>query len=181
VGPAADADTGPTGERVSEVAVGTVDTPRGPRVVRLSVAISAVHGRPFANYSICARSHERRSAAVSNRRPHSGHWPVSPKPSRLYTQPTHARPDAARTARLIRAVRRREYQIAPNVVVTIEIGIAGRAHTGESHGNRRLSRKGAATAPRAVHTNTAAIQTSYRRSAGGRGAKGSEGWEVTGQ
>lgn len=109
-------------------------------------------------------------------------------PPRSYTQPTHARPDAACTARLIWAVRRREYQIAPNVVVPIASGIPGRAHRGEIREATSLSTKGVATAPNAVHTNTAAIQSSYRRRAGGSGAalgsvgsEGLEGLKVTGQ
>ncbi len=116
---------------------------------------------------------------MSNRRPHSGHSPVSPKPPRSYTQRTHARPDAACTARLIPAVQRREYQIDPNVVVTMASGIPGRAQSGEIEGATRLSRKGAATAPRVVHMNTPAINSSYRRKAGGSGAGGSVGVEAT--
>ena len=116
---------------------------------------------------------------MSNRRPHSGHSPVSPRPPRSYTQPTHARPAAARTARLIRAVRQREYQIIPNVVVRIVTGIPGRAHSCEIQGATPRSRKGAATAPRAVQMNTAAIRNSYRRKAGGSGAGVSVGVEAT--
>ncbi len=96
-------------------------------------------------------------------------------PRRSYTQPTHARPDAACTARRIRTVRSREYQNALNVVVTIASGIPGKAHKGEIDGARRLTTNGAATAPRSVHTNTAATQTSYRRTAGGNGAAGPPG------
>ena len=131
-------------------------------------------------YSIRARSHERLSAPMSNRRPHSGHTPVSGIPLRSYTQLTHARPDAARTARLIRSVRRRAYQNAPTVVVTIASGIPGRAQRGEIDGAARLSTNGAATALRAVHTNTAATLASYRRNAGGSGEAGSVGLGVTG-
>ncbi|MBX3381750.1 MAG: hypothetical protein KF805_16780 [Phycisphaeraceae bacterium] len=96
-------------------------------------------------------------------------------PLRSYTQPTHARPDVACTARRIRAVRRREYQIAPNVVITIASGIPGKAQRGEIDRTRCLKANGAATAQRSVHTNTAATHTSYRRNAGGSGAAGSSG------
>lgn len=84
----------------------------------------------------------------------------------------HALPDADTTALFIRALCRRVPQIEPAVVVAITIGMPGRAHRGEIHGATRRITNGAATAPRAVSTNTTAIHNSYRRRAGGTGAAG---------
>lgn len=80
----------------------------------------------------------------------------------------------------MRSERRREYQIAPKVVVTIASGIPGNAHRGEIHGAKRLRTNGAATALKTLPTNTAATHTSYRRTAGGSGSTGSVGFEDTG-
>jgi hypothetical protein len=84
----------------------------------------------------------------------------------------HALPDADTTALFILVLCRRVYQIVPAVVVAITIGMAGRAHRGEIHGETRHITNGAATAPRAGITNTTAIHNSYCRRAGGTGAAG---------
>lgn len=70
--------------------------------------------------------------------------------------------------------------MAAKVIVTTASGIPGRAHRGEIQGATGRSTNGEATAIRRVPTNTAATQSSYRRNAGGIGAAGSVGLEVTG-